>query len=71
MLSEKKNTKSGWEGQAVGAVGRGSRTVGGDTKEPAPVAYPRYVRRDRFKKPASRAACARGGLLASLLFALA
>ncbi len=33
----------GFEGPTVGAVGGGSRPAAGDTKETAPVTYPRYV----------------------------
>ena len=71
VVKSKAKSKSGSEGLAVAAVGGGSRPAAGDTKESAPVAYPRYVLRDWFKTRASRAPCARGGLLASLVFALA
>ncbi len=33
----------GLEGPTVGAVGGGRRPAAGDTKETAPVTYPRYV----------------------------
>jgi CHAT domain-containing protein/tetratricopeptide (TPR) repeat protein len=50
---------------------RGSRPAAGGTKATAPLPYPRYVLRGLFNTPASRAPCARRGLLASLLSALA
>jgi hypothetical protein len=54
----------------VGTVGGGSMPTAEDTKEPTPVVYPRYVVRDLFKTRASLTPCTRGGLFASLVFAL-
>jgi hypothetical protein len=66
-----KRKKFSGGGRKFAAVEGDRTTETRDTKDPVPLTYQKYVLRDLWQMPVSRAPSARGGLQACLLFPVA